>query len=57
MTFPACLTQKELQAPRLFHDLLSNLVDERASGGGGLGFESVDELNSGDHVGQELGAV
>jgi maltose alpha-D-glucosyltransferase / alpha-amylase len=38
-------------------ELLSNVVDREASGGGGLGFESVDELNSGNHVGQELGAV
>ena len=32
-------------------------MDEWVSGGGGLGFESVDELNSGNHVGQELGAI
>ena len=38
-------------------ELLSNLVDERVSGGGGLEFETVDELNSGNHVGQELGAI
>jgi len=38
------------------HELLSNVVDRLVSGGG-LGFESVDELNSGNHVGQELGAV
>ena len=38
-------------------ELLSNLVDERVSGGGGLGFDSVDELNFGDDFGQELGAI
>ena len=38
-------------------EVLSNLVDEPLSGGGGLGFDSIDELNTGDHVGQELGAV
>jgi hypothetical protein len=38
-------------------ELLSSLVDERVLGGGGLGFESVDELNSGNYVRQELGGV
>ena len=37
--------------------VLSNLVDEPVSGGGGLGFDSVDELNSGNHIRQELAAV
>lgn len=37
--------------------LLSQVVDERALGGGVLEFYSIDELKSGDHVGQELGAT
>ena len=38
-------------------ELLSKVVDGSVSGGGGLAFYSVDELNSGNHVGQELAAV
>ena len=37
-----------------YFELLSNLVDEPGLGGGGLGFDSVDEWNSGDDFGQEL---
>ena len=33
-------------------EILQEVVDGSFSGGGFLGFDSVDELNSGDHFGQ-----
>ena len=38
-------------------EILQEVVDGSFSGGGYLGFDSIDELNSGDHVGQQLRAV
>jgi hypothetical protein len=38
-------------------ELSSNVVDEGASSGGGLGFEFVGKVNSDHNFGQKLGAV
>jgi hypothetical protein len=33
-------------------EILQEVVDGKLSGGGFLGFDSIDELNTGDHFGQ-----
>jgi hypothetical protein len=38
-------------------EILQEVVDGSFSGGGCLVFDSIDELNSGDHFGQQLRAV
>jgi hypothetical protein len=47
----------DVEKAKHWNEVLSKVVDGQVSGSGGLGFYSIDELNSGNHVGQELTAV
>jgi hypothetical protein len=44
-------TSIELSGDLAVQELLSNVVDEKFSGGGLLGFDSVDEFDTLNHVG------